>query len=75
MSPDLLTKAVDLLGGSTAKLALAEALTELGTLQARHGRSEKAVATLLQAMRSSDHCGARPSRGGPPRSCGPPARA
>ncbi|RSN36358.1 LuxR family transcriptional regulator [Amycolatopsis sp. WAC 01416] len=56
----LLTKAVDVLGGSTAKLALAEALTELGVLQARHGQAEKAVGTLRPAVRSSKHCGARP---------------
>ncbi|WP_410663160.1 AAA family ATPase [Amycolatopsis sp. lyj-84] len=56
----LLTKAVDVLGGSTAKLALAEALTELGALQARHGQGEKAIATLREAARSSRHCGARP---------------
>ncbi|WP_410578102.1 AAA family ATPase [Amycolatopsis sp. lyj-108] len=56
----LLTKAVDVLGGSTAKLALAEALTELGVLQARHGQAEKAVGILRLAVRSSKHCGARP---------------
>ncbi len=56
----LLTRAVDVLGGSTAKLALAEALTELGTLQARRGQGEKAIATLRQAARASKHCGARP---------------
>ncbi|MFK0244242.1 AAA family ATPase [Amycolatopsis azurea] len=56
----LLTKAVDVLGGSTAKLALAEALTELGSLQARHGQGEKAIVTLRRATQSSRHCGARP---------------
>ncbi|ANN20348.1 LuxR family transcriptional regulator [Amycolatopsis orientalis] len=56
----LLTRAVDVLGGSTAKLALAEALIELGALQARHGQGEKAVVTLRRAAQSSRHCGARP---------------
>ncbi|RSN57462.1 LuxR family transcriptional regulator [Amycolatopsis sp. WAC 04182] len=56
----LLTKAVDVLGGSTAKLALAEALTELGVFQARHGQAEKAIGTLRMATQSSKHCGARP---------------
>ncbi|EMD22786.1 helix-turn-helix transcriptional regulator [Amycolatopsis azurea] len=56
----LLTKAVDVLGGSTAKLALAEALTELGSLQARHGQGEKAIVTLRRATQSSRHCGTRP---------------
>lgn len=55
----VLTKAVDLLSGSTAKLALAEALTELGALRARHGHGEKATATLRQAARLGKHCGAR----------------
>jgi DNA-binding NarL/FixJ family response regulator len=35
-------------------------LTELGTLQARHGQSEKAIETLRQAVELSEHCGARP---------------
>ncbi|WP_181776771.1 helix-turn-helix transcriptional regulator [Amycolatopsis pittospori] len=56
----LLTKAVDVLGGSTAKLALAEALTELGAVRARHGQGQKAIDTLRQAAQSSRHCGARP---------------
>ncbi|MEV7553236.1 AAA family ATPase [Amycolatopsis sp. NPDC089917] len=56
----LLTKAVEVLGGSTAKLALAEALTELGSLQARRGQNEKAIVTLRRATQSSKHCGARP---------------
>lgn len=56
----LLTKAVDVLGGSTAKLALAEALTELGVFQARRRQAEKAIGTLRMAAQSSKHCGARP---------------
>ncbi|OXM49004.1 AAA family ATPase [Amycolatopsis alba] len=59
----LLAKAVDVLGGSTAKLALAEALTELGSLQARHGQGEKAVVTLRRAAQAGKHCGARPLTG------------
>ncbi|WP_410661468.1 AAA family ATPase [Amycolatopsis sp. lyj-112] len=55
----VLTKAVDILSGSTAKLALAEALTELGSLRARHGHGEKAIVTLRQAARLAKHCGAR----------------
>ncbi|MGW5722288.1 AAA family ATPase [Amycolatopsis sp. NPDC003865] len=55
-----LTKAITTLSSSPARLQLATALTELGTLQARHGQSEKAIETLRQAVELSEHCGARP---------------
>ncbi len=55
-----LYKSVEVLSGSTAKLALADALTELGKLQSRHGHGEKSLVTLRQAARLSRHCGARP---------------
>ncbi|MEV4149588.1 AAA family ATPase [Amycolatopsis sp. NPDC049691] len=55
-----LTKAITTLRSSPARLQLATALTELGTLQARHGQSEKAIETLRQAVELSEHCGARP---------------
>lgn len=55
-----LNKAITTLGSSPARLQLATALTELGTLQARHGQSEKAIETLRQAVELSEHCGARP---------------
>lgn len=55
-----LTKSVETLSASTAKMALAQALTELGALQSRHGHGEKAIVTLRQAARLSRHCGARP---------------
>ncbi|WP_410675127.1 AAA family ATPase [Amycolatopsis sp. cmx-4-68] len=55
-----LQKAIATLGSSPARLQLATALTELGTLQARHGQSEKAIETLRQAVELSEHCGARP---------------
>jgi DNA-binding NarL/FixJ family response regulator len=55
-----LSKAIATLRESPARLQLATALTELGTLQARHGQSEKAIETLRQAVELSEHCGARP---------------
>ncbi|MCR6486594.1 LuxR C-terminal-related transcriptional regulator [Amycolatopsis sp. OK19-0408] len=55
-----LNKAITALRSSPARLQLATALTELGTLQARHGQSEKAIETLRQAVELSEHCGARP---------------
>ncbi|MEV6874045.1 AAA family ATPase [Amycolatopsis sp. NPDC051128] len=55
-----LSKAISTLRESPARLQLATALTELGTLQARHGQSEKAIETLRQAVELSEHCGARP---------------
>jgi DNA-binding NarL/FixJ family response regulator len=55
-----LNKAITTLRSSPARLQLATALTELGTLQARHGQSEKAIETLRQAVELSEHCGARP---------------
>ncbi|MFJ7219726.1 AAA family ATPase [Amycolatopsis sp. NPDC098790] len=55
-----LTKAITTLRSSPARLQLATALTELGTLQARHGQSEKAIETLRPAVELSEHCGARP---------------
>ncbi len=55
-----LTKAITTLRTSPARLQLATALTELGSLQARHGQSEKAIETLRQAVELSEHCGARP---------------
>ncbi|MEU8636765.1 AAA family ATPase [Amycolatopsis sp. NPDC048633] len=55
-----LNKAITTLKSSPARLQLATALTELGTLQARHGQSEKAIETLRQAVELSEHCGARP---------------
>ncbi|WP_329051725.1 LuxR C-terminal-related transcriptional regulator [Amycolatopsis sp. NBC_01488] len=55
-----LNKAITTLRASPARLQLATALTELGTLQARHGQSEKAIETLRQAVELSEHCGARP---------------
>ncbi|HEY3471983.1 MAG TPA: AAA family ATPase, partial [Amycolatopsis sp.] len=55
-----LNKAISTLRSSPARLQLATALTELGTLQARHGQSEKAIETLRQAVELSEHCGARP---------------
>ncbi|MEV6832628.1 AAA family ATPase [Amycolatopsis sp. NPDC051102] len=55
-----LQKAITTLRSSPARLQLATALTELGTLQARHGQSEKAIETLRQAVELSEHCGARP---------------
>jgi DNA-binding NarL/FixJ family response regulator len=55
-----LSKAITTLRSSPARLQLATALTELGTLQARHGQSEKAIETLRQAVELSEHCGARP---------------
>ncbi|VVJ24728.1 Uncharacterised protein [Amycolatopsis camponoti] len=55
-----LNKSITTLGSSPARLQLATALTELGTLQARHGQSEKAIETLRQAVELSEHCGARP---------------
>ncbi|MEQ0563648.1 AAA family ATPase [Amycolatopsis sp. NEAU-NG30] len=55
-----LNKAITTLKSSPARLQLATALTELGSLQARHGQSEKAIETLRQAVELSEHCGARP---------------
>jgi DNA-binding NarL/FixJ family response regulator len=55
-----LQKAITTLRSSPARLQLATALTELGTLQARHGQSEKAIETLRQAVELSEQCGARP---------------
>ncbi|WIY03302.1 LuxR C-terminal-related transcriptional regulator [Amycolatopsis mongoliensis] len=55
-----LNKAITTLRSSPARLQLATALTELGTLHARHGQSEKAIETLRQAVELSEHCGARP---------------
>lgn len=55
-----LNKAITTLKSSPARLQLATALTELGTLHARHGQSEKAIETLRQAVELSEHCGARP---------------
>ncbi|RSM37228.1 LuxR family transcriptional regulator [Amycolatopsis balhimycina DSM 5908] len=55
-----LSKAITTLRSSPARLQLATAQTELGTLQARHGQSEKAIETLRQAVELSEHCGARP---------------
>lgn len=55
-----LTKAITALSASPARLQLATALTELGSLQSRHGQSEKAIETLRQAVELSEHCGARP---------------
>lgn len=55
-----LTKAITTLSASPARLQLATALTELGSLQSRHGQSEKAIETLRQAVELSEHCGARP---------------
>jgi DNA-binding NarL/FixJ family response regulator len=55
-----LQKAIATLRSSPARLQLATALTELGTLQARHGQSEKAIETLRQAVELSEQCGARP---------------
>jgi DNA-binding NarL/FixJ family response regulator len=55
-----LTKAITALRSSPARLQLATALTELGTLHARHGQSEKAIETLREAVELSEHCGARP---------------
>lgn len=55
-----LNKAITTLRSSPARLQLATALTELGSLQARHGQSEKAIETLRQAVELSEHCGARP---------------
>ncbi len=55
-----LQKAITTLRTSPSRLQLATALTELGTLQARHGQSEKAIETLRQAVELSEQCGARP---------------
>ncbi|WP_091304282.1 AAA family ATPase [Amycolatopsis tolypomycina] len=55
-----LQKAITTLRSSPSRLQLATALTELGTLQARHGQSEKAIETLRQAVELSEQCGARP---------------
>ncbi|WIX87959.1 AAA family ATPase [Amycolatopsis sp. DG1A-15b] len=55
-----LQKAITTLRSSPARLQLATALTELGTLQSRHGQSEKAIETLRQAVELSEQCGARP---------------
>ncbi|WP_410639191.1 AAA family ATPase [Amycolatopsis sp. lyj-346] len=55
-----LQKAIATLRSSPSRLQLATALTELGTLQARHGQSEKAIETLRQAVELSEQCGARP---------------
>ncbi|MEV7091239.1 AAA family ATPase [Amycolatopsis sp. NPDC051045] len=55
-----LQKAIATLRSSPARLQLATALTELGTLQSRHGQSEKAIETLRQAVELSEQCGARP---------------
>lgn len=55
-----LIKSVEILSASPAKLALAQALTELGALRSRHGHGEKAIVTLRQAARLSRHCGALP---------------
>ncbi|MFE0026745.1 AAA family ATPase [Amycolatopsis sp. NPDC059021] len=55
-----LHKAVGTLASSPARLHLAHALTELGTFQARHGKPDKATATLRQAVELSKQCGARP---------------
>ncbi|MEU4249250.1 AAA family ATPase [Amycolatopsis sp. NPDC026612] len=55
-----LQKAIATLRQSPSRLQLATALTELGTLQARHGQSEKAIETLRQAVELSEQCGARP---------------
>jgi DNA-binding CsgD family transcriptional regulator len=55
-----LTKAITALRASPARLQLATALTELGTLRARHGRSEKAIEALREGVELSEQCGARP---------------
>ncbi len=55
-----LQKAITTLRTSPSRLQLATALTELGTLQSRHGQSEKAIETLRQAVELSEQCGARP---------------
>jgi DNA-binding NarL/FixJ family response regulator len=56
----LLQRAIETLNGSPARLHRAGAMTELGILQARRGRSAKAVSTLRQAIELSTLCEAAP---------------
>ncbi|WP_177154529.1 AAA family ATPase [Actinosynnema pretiosum] len=71
-----LAQAVQHLRGTTARLALAEALCELGARLRRRGRPERAIPHLRRAVELSADCEAKPliARAGEElRACEPPA--